>query len=410
VSFTVKFTATEDGIFEDSIGVGDPCFFWYKAYVRVNVGTPRILVGRYDFGDVTVDDSKYGMVTVQNIGSEALEIYDYRGPELEPVYEVVDWNSFELNGADPTYEDPWIIKPGVEKIFEVKFTPDVEGFFLDSVVFISNTDRPADTHIDSVGELTGTGIKRYLVADGYDWQRRRIDRPGTFDVAPYPVDEPDKAILLENGGTTSLMITKIIISEDIRGDAFEFDRAALINIVIEGNSAFYVPVKFHPVTTGAHTLRFFYNNSAGSTTETLLRGIGVVPRIESTRPSFGQTEVNASKYLSKMMKITNLSQVYWEYCDSLTITDLIITPKDAIATTITADKFGSKGFRFDQNKLRIMFPDATVKTAETSLPITLQPGEYIEIDGQFVAPRVGLFRAGITTVSDAETETYSVWT
>ncbi|MCK5740967.1 MAG: hypothetical protein KAH48_02015, partial [Chlorobi bacterium] len=81
VEFIVKFTATEEGMFEDSIGVGDPCFFWYKGYVQANVGAPRIVVGRYDFGSVNVDASKYGMVTVQNIGSSALEIYSYTGPE-----------------------------------------------------------------------------------------------------------------------------------------------------------------------------------------------------------------------------------------------------------------------------------------------------------------------------------------
>ncbi|MDA3843113.1 MAG: choice-of-anchor D domain-containing protein, partial [Candidatus Kapabacteria bacterium] len=212
VSFKVKFTATEEGMYEDSIGVGDPCFFWYKAYVQANVGAPRIVVGRYDFGSVNVDDSKYGIVTVQNIGSSALEIYSYTGPELKPVYEVLDWMAFEEYGEDPTDEKPWIIKPGVEQIFEVKFTPDAEGIFLDSVVFTSNTDRPTDTYIDSVGELTGTGIQAYLIANGYDWLRRRIDRPGTFDIAPYPVEAPDKVIFLENSGTTPVMIKNLKIS------------------------------------------------------------------------------------------------------------------------------------------------------------------------------------------------------
>ena len=148
VQFTVKFTASEEGMFEDSIGVGDPCFFWYKGYVQANVGAPRIVVGRYDFGSVNVDASKYGMVTVQNIGTSALEIYSYTGPELKPVYKVMDWNAFNELGAEPTDTEPWTIKPGVEQVFEVKFTPDAEDIFLDSVVFTSNTERPADTYID----------------------------------------------------------------------------------------------------------------------------------------------------------------------------------------------------------------------------------------------------------------------
>ncbi|MCK5741375.1 MAG: IgGFc-binding protein, partial [Chlorobi bacterium] len=52
ISFRVKFTATERGSFEDSIGVGDTCVFRYAAHIKANVGAPRIAVGSYDFGCV----------------------------------------------------------------------------------------------------------------------------------------------------------------------------------------------------------------------------------------------------------------------------------------------------------------------------------------------------------------------
>ncbi|MCK5742677.1 MAG: choice-of-anchor D domain-containing protein [Chlorobi bacterium] len=412
VSFTVKFTATEEGMFYDSIGVGDPCFFWYKAYIEANVGAPRITVGRYDFGDVTVDESKYGIVTVENIGSSALEIYSYTGPELKPVYTITDiTNLSDGFDAQPSIVKPWVIKPGIEKTFEVKFTPDAEGIFLDSVVFFSNTDRPIDTHIDSVGELTGTGIKAYLVANGYDWLRRRIDRPGTFDIAPYDVDAPDKVIFLENKGTTPVSIKNIKISEDVVGDAFEFNRAAFINTDIDGGADMYVPVKFHPVATGAHTLRFTYNNTAHSQTETLLQGIGIVPRLETEDMDFEVTYVNDyPNVMTKTIPITNLSRTAWEYCDSVTITALSISPAGAIATTISGDVYGSEGFRFNIDQLRVMDASGTIKTTTTALPITLLPGEYIEVDAEFVATRPEKLTASITTVSDAETEQTSVWT
>ncbi|MCK5742208.1 MAG: hypothetical protein KAH48_08320, partial [Chlorobi bacterium] len=199
VSFTVKFTATKEGHFYDSIGAGNPCLFWWKAYIQANVGEPRISVGRYDFDDVTVDDSKYGLVTVENIGSSALEIYRYTGPELKPVFEVIDWLAFDEFGNDPTYEYPWIIKPGVEKLFEVKFTPDAEGYFSDSIVFISNTERPEGVEIDSVGELDGSG-KLTGVPD------KLADYPN-LKLMPSPVKD---ILIIQNSGA-ALKTDKITI-------------------------------------------------------------------------------------------------------------------------------------------------------------------------------------------------------
>ncbi|MCK5741594.1 MAG: hypothetical protein KAH48_05200, partial [Chlorobi bacterium] len=293
VSFKVKFAATEEGVFFDSIGVGDPCFFYYKAYIKANVGAPRIAVGRYDFGSLTVDDSKYGIVTVQNIGSSTLEIYEYTGPTLSPVYEINDMTSLSDGFEDqPSAINPWIINPGVEKTFEVKFTPDVQGDFIDSVVFITNTDRPEETEIDSVGDLTGKGIKSFLIANGYDWLRRRIDRPGTFDIAAYDVEGTDQVIFLQNSGTEPVAIKNIIPSEEVNETAFEFDRSVFINAEIPGGEDMYVPVKFHPLLTGVHTLRFTYNNDANSPTETLLQGVGIVPRLVTQDMDFDFTAVD----------------------------------------------------------------------------------------------------------------------
>ncbi|MDA3843112.1 MAG: T9SS type A sorting domain-containing protein [Candidatus Kapabacteria bacterium] len=195
------------------------------------------------------------------------------------------------------------------------------------------------------------------------------------------------------------------------GDAFEFDRSSLVNKEIADGSDLHVPVDFHPVVTGVHTLRFTYDNTAASPTETLLQGVGIVPRLVTANMDFAVTYVN--DYPNKIMrtvKIANMSRTEWEYCDSVTITDLTTSAAGAIATAINADVYGSEGFRFDINALRIMNSDASVKTAATGLPVTLQPGQYIEIDAEFVATRPENLTASVTTVSDAETEQTSVWT
>ncbi|MCK5742674.1 MAG: T9SS type A sorting domain-containing protein, partial [Chlorobi bacterium] len=155
--------------------------------------------GSYDFGCVKVGWSKYGMITVCNFGSSALEIYEYIGPTLKPVFKVLDWLAFNETGNDPTYDDPWIIKPGVEKWFEVRFIPDVEGDFSDSIVFISNTDRPEGVEIDSVGELNGCG-EITGVTD------KLADYPG-IKLMPSPVKD---ILIIQNEGA-ALTTNKITI-------------------------------------------------------------------------------------------------------------------------------------------------------------------------------------------------------
>ncbi|MGA2297744.1 MAG: T9SS type A sorting domain-containing protein, partial [FCB group bacterium] len=58
--------------------------------------------------------------------------------------------------------------------------------------------------------------------------------------------------------------------------------------------------------------------------------------------------------------------------------------------------FGTQGFRYDKTKL--------------TFPIVLQQGEFIEFEGQFVAPNLGAFTAALASKSNAEAEVVSNWT
>jgi hypothetical protein len=100
----------------------------------------------------------------------------------------------------------------------------------------------------------------------------------------------------------------------------------------------------------------------------------------------------------------------WEFADPVTITNFAISPPNAIKASINSNEYGSEGFRFDRNALRIMNADGSEKIAATGLPVVLQPGEYIEINAEFVAPRKGKMTASISTVSDADTDQTSRWT
>ncbi|TAL67719.1 MAG: hypothetical protein EPN82_13435, partial [Bacteroidetes bacterium] len=80
VKFTVRFTATVNGEFKDSVGVEAYCFDAFKAEVKARVGEAVIDVTYHDFGDVPVNQFANGTIQIRNLGSINLEIYSYTGP------------------------------------------------------------------------------------------------------------------------------------------------------------------------------------------------------------------------------------------------------------------------------------------------------------------------------------------
>jgi hypothetical protein len=162
--FIVKFDATEEGEFEDSIGIGDTCVFWYKSYVRAQVGAPIIDVSDYHFPPTMVGGYAYGSFQIQNIGSVSLDIYDYEGPFItgavsnDKIYKSSDLDDVNLTDPSVTMS----LKPGEVKTFNVVFYPDEEKNYPDSIVFISNTIKDESLNngnpIDSVAVLNGNGV------------------------------------------------------------------------------------------------------------------------------------------------------------------------------------------------------------------------------------------------------------
>ncbi|MDA3844167.1 MAG: choice-of-anchor D domain-containing protein [Candidatus Kapabacteria bacterium] len=373
-------------------------------YVAAALSGPRIFVSDHDFGDIDVGGTQNATVSIKNVGTSDLEIYKYIGPALKPIFEVI-------SGLDFSQSNPLILTAGQESNFEVKFSPTKGGTYTDSIMFLSNTVRTDGAVVDSTCKLYGTSIRNVLAANSYDWLKRRIDRPGKFDKAPYDPDDNEKVILLTAAGSGPIKIAGMKISNDVNGSAFEFDRSAFVNASIEPESELYIPVKFHPIKTGVYSLKFTCDSPADSTYEIHLQGIGVVPKIMTSDIDFGATAVkDYNNSIHNKISIINLSIAMWEFADPVTITNFAISPPNAIKASINSNEYGSEGFRFDRNALRIMNADGSEKIAATGLPVVLQPGEYIEINAEFVAPRKGKMTASITTVSDAETEQTSVWT
>jgi len=377
IPFTVRFTATltTQTRFRDSIGVGDTCIFSYKALVEARVGEPTIEVTDANFGDVTVGRTVNRDIYIKNGGSTDLVITGYTGP-AESVY-----------NTDLPYiseDEPLIIPSGVTKNYVVSFTPTAERYYPDQILFFNNANR-----IDSIAILNGRGIKSDLISNSYDWGRKRISRPA-FSIDPYPAE--NNVIHLENNGSDEVKIYDLDIQTDNKGGAFIFDRERFKNLTIPAGATVDVPVTFHPTETGEHELIFRYQNTAGSETETILKGIGIVPRIVTSDYDFGTTIVNDIQHPNERnIVFTNEA---WEFGDSLTITDFTSLP-NANSISSVWDNFGTEGFKYNEIGLK--------------LPIVLQQGEFIEFPAQFVAAHNGQNTASLRSVSDAEADTISNW-
>ncbi len=377
--FRVKFIATTEGSFKDSIGIGDTCFFWNKSFIKAKVGEPIIDVTDIAFGDqrVGVMTSEQGM-DVTNSGSVDLTITGATGPFM-----TVYTSDLEI----PTATNPLVIAPGKTHSFLVKFKPDAVKSYPDSVVFKSDARSRKN-----VGYISGRGIEPGLEANGYDWNRRRIDRPGTFPIAAYPTDNAVEVIKLFNSGTMNVKINGLNIITNTNGDAFEFDRGIFDNMVIEPNGFRYVPVKFHPKAVGDYELTFSYNNDAKSDTKTSLKGIGILPRIKTTNYDFDTTMVN-DKLGPKVRTITFTNDDY-TYGDSLTLTDFVVG-NNVGDINPALGTYGAEGFNYDKTSAK--------------LPIVLQRGQSVTFEANFMAPMAGPHDAKLTSVSDAEKDQTSLW-
>lgn len=396
MDFTVRFTATREGEFRDSIGAGDDCLFMNLALVEARVGTPEIEVSDANFGDITLGESSTKAIEIQNHGSTDLVITGFTGPfHPDKVYTYSG-----LKNMSPA--DPLIIPPTKTYTYNVTFTPKAEISYPDSMVFSSNADK-----IDSVAILFGTGIKADLVANNYDWERKRIDRPA-FPIAPYVPDYP--VIKLKNNGSKEVLIPNIAINDVYGdGDAFKFDKTKFVNMRIPPKDSVTVPVTFQPKRVGKYEIIISYpGNTAQSPTTTKLEGIGILGRIETFSMDFDTTIVK--DYTNIQKRTIRISNTPWsdkdgtDVSDSVTITNLVIQPN---GTTISTDgtNWGDEGFRFDITKLH-----HSGTGQDVTLPVVLKKGEYIEFEPEFVATHIANHAGSFSTVSDAEQDVKSDWT
>jgi hypothetical protein len=423
VKFDVVFTANEEGHFKDSVGVlvidnstGDTCVFTYFALVEAFIGNPYINATDHDF-DLQVVNSRSNTVDLvlenPNVGAyKATTSLKITGIELT--------NGIGIKGTDEIFEfempdfdlstlsesNPLILKIGEVRTIRVSFKPAMVQDYTASITWIADTQIP-----DHITELKGRGIQPGLIVNSEDWQERLVDpnsyiqKGGAYAFAPYP--SANNAITLENNGTAEVTITSVTIVENVNGEAFKTSDgrsltdpgvlASIFNRRINPNSNFTELISFHPTTNGDHRLVLTFNSNAPDDPTSTLRGIGVFPRTSTEDFDFGHMIVGTAKKTGSVRFTNNV----WENDHDVVITDFVTNTVGGA----TFSEFGGNGiFRWDRNGMTDQNGNAV------SFPITLEPGEFINVPGEFEATTFGSFEVSLTTVSDAEVEVTSVWT
>ncbi|GAB1429392.1 hypothetical protein MASR2M18_02240 [Ignavibacteria bacterium] len=379
----VMFSNINEGQYKDSIGVGNDCLFKNLVAVYAEVVVPIIEVSDIDFQTIIVNKTKQNKIYVRNTGKVDLLITGWTGPTDPTVFNPLTAN-WPADMQAASSQTPCVIKPGESRALDIQFQPTAVNTYGDKIVF-ANDAKNNGTYKDNVGELKGRAVQPQLTATNFDWLRKRIKSRRTPN-APY-----SGTITLENQGTAPVTIIK---ATSPASSVFGYNVSDFANKVFQSGEKHDYTVTFDPDTTGDHALDItFETDDPNIRPISELRGIGIVPRITTKDVDFGMTLVKTAPANSRQYEIT-CESYQWE--DSVTITDFIPQVAGSVGRVGTG-AYGSKGFRFD---------------AATMMPsgkLIIQPGNTLTFDADFLAQQVAPVSEPMTTKSDAEAETVSVW-
>ncbi len=422
IKFDVTFTAREEGVFRDSIGVividnstKDTCFYKYFTLLEAFVGNQYIIAEDYDFPE-TVVGTRTNEITLQ-LKNPQEKPYFSTTPLIVTGYTVTGdkvgkGEIFEVKGLENiSPANPLIIEPGKNHQFTVSFSPDaVRNDYAANITFIADAKIP-----DNVTKLTGIGVQPGMIVNSEDWGKKRVDpnsykfEQGAYQFDPYP--STNKAITIKNDGTSELTLKQPNVISNLNniGNAFlvEYNgnKVPLVdnlynvfnNVKLAAGEEKTFNVFFHPKVDGQHELELEFISNAPITANSILRGYGIFPKSTTIDLPFGQFVVGTAKKTGTV-RFYNTS---WASEDSMTITDFRVETDP----NTTFGEFGTQNiFRWDRNSIQ----DENGNTL--TLPITLQPGKFITINGEYQPTAAGTYTGRLISVSDAEREQESIWT
>ncbi len=376
VKFQVKFTADAYGIFKDTILVTDDCSTKMKSFLIAQVGKSTIFVSDVSFDKVYAGDKAVSEFIIRNEGEIDLFITGYKGPDDSVL-------TTDLGIIDN--EHPLILKPGEMKKYNITFSPKTALSINDKIVFTSNADTNRKNYCYISAISTPVGI----YASSYDWGKRRV-------YSYYPSEQSNPAITIKNQRTEAVTIDDFSVLSNTRGNAFEFDIAAIKNgFTLKPDSSISFPVVFHPVELGIHRLILSFTNSQNAQIISELRGVGVSPKLATFDYNFDTTGINSTKEkIRRTIKFRNMEySTDTSVSDTVTIFDFNIS--DPLRVNTLEDKYNPNAWYFDKTAI--------------GLPKVLNPKDSLIFDAFFVAQIYGNQNVDIGTISSALNETTSHW-
>lgn len=372
----IGFKASIDGSFIDSAGVGDDCIIAYKSQLTAQTVGPEIIVNDIQFGDRIIGITVTDTIKIKNSGKSDLIITDFTPPSH---------SEFTIRfpiGITISPVAPLTISPGENPVeLYLDFLPKSKQEIHDKIVFQSNALRS-----DSICLINGRGMNPGLLASSIDFGRKRIHRD-RFPAGPYYLESGSPGIIIENASQADIFIENFKVESGINSEAFEYDSKDIIGKLVPANQSIVVPVSFRPINPGIHELVLSFNTNDDNSTKSVIKGIGIVPKMRIESIQFDTTVIDDIGSISeKRFRIVNLSREEWEYADSLTLNGFE-SPGNLIS--LDWSDWGSLGFKADLGSI--------------FLPKILHPGEYIEFATAFLAVTDSLSEALLYTDSDADT-------
>ena len=367
----IRFDATVEGPFVDSIGVEDDCGLLWLSLTRAETVKPIIYVTDKDWGDVLINQPvDVHEISISNIGTGTLRIESGTGP-TDPV--------FMLPDGLPAF--PLELKGGeLPRTLLVGFRPTTEGTFKDSVVFQHNA--PYDPKNDPVGELMGVGIDAALFATSANWGRKRVETGQYLDT-----------VTITNNGDADANVFGIKRRTGNTTD-FDVDEDAIGNVIVPaGGGTIKVGVSFSPKEVGERRMKVIFNTGEKDDTTLFsrLRGIGVVPGLGTHDLNFGSMNLgdpeSPPRTVAFFLEGDDWTEGDWR-------------------DTVRIDNFI---FFTDNDDFRYELPDGT----GTKFPIVLIPNENdsITITGYFSAKGLNLREARLLAqTGDDGVDALSRWT
>lgn len=371
IEATIRFVASTEGAFLDSLGFTDSCSTFWVLPIRGRTAAPVIKVSDYDFGQQPLGQFIRQAITITNTGTGQLVVTG--------VAEQLTTTVFTLPNGLPAF--PLRLNASASQNLVVQFLPTAEQNYIDSIVFEHNA--PPNPANDPTGIVSGEGIDALVRGTPHDWGRRRV---GT---GPYTA-----TVFIENTGTADARIFGVA---EKTGDLTDFNvdnEGDFLNATIPPGGSIPVSVSFSPTAIGNRQMTVFYETEDENdrTVFSVLTGIGTVPGLGTEDLDFnsmvlGSAEVTRSVDFNLIRNYPNT--IVEDFRDTVWI--------DGFEFVTDDDGAGSVDFRYD--------PPAG------GFPIVLIPNETesVTINGYFNARRGGLRNGSIRALTRDGVDTTSTW-